>query len=286
MLADDQISLMGWLSTPDSRDLLLCGDDLAEYLIEMGNDVFPFFRDYLVADYPPAADPNPGSLIDTWAYDLVDSVVTLLNAVEGDSFIEDGSAVLQGGPPRLRYYDKVDDFPGGGGARTTEYMSNKAGNPIYAAGCQAHATSGGDYWDVVYLPYSISTIRDINDRVYMLRNILEFFGNAPADTSVGIDRPIVDEGYVNTLYPNYPNPFNPETVIWFSLKDNGPVTVKVYNVAGQLVRTLFDGEMIAGVHEIVWDGRDDHGEEVSSGVYFYSLDMNRGRLVKRMVLIK
>ena len=286
MLEQDQLSLINWLESPDSRDLLLCGDDIAEYLIDLEHNTMGFFQDYLCADYPTGGDPNPGSLIDPSIYDMTDSVVTLLNASAGDSFIRDGAAVLRGGCPRLRYYDKVDDFPGGGGARTTEYQSNKAGNPIFAAGCQAHVAPGPNTWDVVYLPYSFSTIRDWNDRAYMLRNILDFFGNAPPDTLVSIDTPVADKGYVDALYPNYPNPFNPGTVIRFSIKDDGPVVLKVFNITGQLVRTLFEGDMSAGVHELIWRGRSDDGVEVSSGVYFYSLEVAGRTFTSRVLLVK
>jgi hypothetical protein len=284
MLEPDQVSLVNWLETTDDHDLLLSGDDLAEYLIDLEHDTLNFFQGYLFADYPPAGDPNPGSLIDPDTYDTADTVVTLLNAGGGSSFIEDGAATLHGGCPRLRNYDKVDGFTGG--ARTTEYQSTKPGNPIYAAGCEAHGVSGANSWDVVYLPYSFSTIRDRNDRVYMLRNILDYFGNAPGDTAVGVGGPVVDKGYTNALYSNYPNPFNPKTYIRFSIKEDGPVAVKVFNINGQLVRTLHDDNLSAGIYEMVWDGSGNDGTTVANGVYFYTVEANGFQATKKMTVLK
>jgi hypothetical protein len=90
----------------------------------------------------------------------------------------------------------------------------------------------------------------------------------------------------NSLSQNYPNPFNPQTTIAFSVKERGMVNLKVYNVAGQLVRTLANEQFAAGAHTKVWDGRNDSGQPVSSGVYFYKLVANNFAQTKKMVLLK
>ncbi|MBD3169259.1 MAG: T9SS type A sorting domain-containing protein [candidate division Zixibacteria bacterium] len=83
------------------------------------------------------------------------------------------------------------------------------------------------------------------------------------------------------LFQNYPNPFNATTVIPFELSANGNVSMKVYNLAGQLVETLFDGYMYAGSHEVNWDA-----STVSSGVYFYTLETENYTTTKKMNLLK
>jgi len=88
------------------------------------------------------------------------------------------------------------------------------------------------------------------------------------------------------LGQNYPNPFNPETVIEFALPTAGDVSLSVYNVAGQLVKTLINGNMRAGYHQIRWDGRDASDRDVSSGVYFYKLDTNGFSETRKMLLVK
>jgi hypothetical protein len=92
---------------------------------------------------------------------------------------------------------------------------------------------------------------------------------------------------VNSLWQNYPNPFNPETIIGFDLVEESRVSVTVYDVTGQIVVTLSDGEaMRAGHHEIVWNGLSRSGNKVASGVYFYQLHTPSFTSVKRMTLLQ
>jgi TolA-binding protein len=84
------------------------------------------------------------------------------------------------------------------------------------------------------------------------------------------------------LSQNFPNPFNPQTEIRYQLPEASRITVKIYNFLGQEVRTLVDGQIAAGYHAVVWDGQDDFGRKVTSGVYFYRLLKEPGaRLPKR-----
>jgi len=103
------------------------------------------------------------------------------------------------------------------------------------------------------------------------------------------------------LAQNYPNPFNPVTSIQYTVGSrqtkavdgsgfmvHGPVHInlKIYNVRGQLVRTLVDEEKSKGVYSVTWDGKDQEGCEVSSGIYFYQLKTKDQSEVKKMVLLK
>ncbi len=88
------------------------------------------------------------------------------------------------------------------------------------------------------------------------------------------------------LYQNYPNPFNPTTTIGYSIKDQGPVHLSIYNIRGQLVRRLVDEIQFAGHYNILWNGRDDHGVRVPSGTYVYVLETESFKDVKKMVLMK
>ena len=93
------------------------------------------------------------------------------------------------------------------------------------------------------------------------------------------------------LLQNYPNPFNPETWIPYHLSEAAPVTVSIYDTAGQRVRTLSLGFQGAGFYQsrsraAYWDGRNDLGEQVSSGVYFYQLSTPSEHQRKRMVIVK
>ncbi|MFH1006193.1 MAG: FlgD immunoglobulin-like domain containing protein [Candidatus Latescibacterota bacterium] len=90
------------------------------------------------------------------------------------------------------------------------------------------------------------------------------------------------------LFQSYPNPFNAETVLGFTLPQATSVSLIVYDVLGQRVRTLADGEMTSGVHRVRWDGKDEQRREVSSGVYLSQLKAEGGKLdlVRKMILLR
>jgi len=95
---------------------------------------------------------------------------------------------------------------------------------------------------------------------------------------------------VTGLIGNYPNPFNPYTSIRYQVSGIRPenVEINVYNVRGQKVRTLLDGSrgFEAGIHSVDWDGRDDNGNQMSSGIYFYRMTAGDFRETRRMLLLK
>jgi hypothetical protein len=91
---------------------------------------------------------------------------------------------------------------------------------------------------------------------------------------------------VNRLYQNSPNPFNPRTMIRFSLAQAGPAQLIIYDVNGRRVRTLADGPQAAGPHTLVWDGTDDGGHRVSSGIYWSKLTAGDYSSNKKMVVLK
>jgi sugar lactone lactonase YvrE len=88
------------------------------------------------------------------------------------------------------------------------------------------------------------------------------------------------------LSQNYPNPFNPSTVISFQLPVSNEVELAVYNSSGQIVRTLSQGQMASGTHSVAWDGTNDTGARVASGVYLYALKAGEVTLQRKLVLMK
>ncbi|HTK80929.1 MAG TPA: T9SS type A sorting domain-containing protein, partial [Bacteroidota bacterium] len=88
------------------------------------------------------------------------------------------------------------------------------------------------------------------------------------------------------LLENYPNPFNPTTTIQYALPQTANVSLSIYNVLGQHVRTLVEGTVTTGYHNATWDGRNDQGQTVHSGVYFYRLTTGQSSFVKKMLLMK
>ncbi len=88
------------------------------------------------------------------------------------------------------------------------------------------------------------------------------------------------------LNQNYPNPFNPTTVIEYALPKTAQVKIQVYNILGQKVRSLVDEPQEPGYKTIYWDGKDDSGREISSGIYFYRIVAGNFVKCKKMALLK
>jgi len=93
---------------------------------------------------------------------------------------------------------------------------------------------------------------------------------------------------LTTLYGNYPNPFNPTTTISYGLNQDSDVKLYVYNIRGQKVKTLVQENQKAGYHQVRWNGRDENNKNVTSGVYFYELDVDKTDYtsIKKMILLK
>jgi hypothetical protein len=89
-----------------------------------------------------------------------------------------------------------------------------------------------------------------------------------------------------TLPRSYPNPFNPNATIQYSLLKTGLVRVSIYDVTGRLVRRLVDGIRSEGEQRVIWDGRNDHGFDVGSGVYTYRLESAGTAVAGKMTLLK
>ncbi|MDP8268079.1 MAG: carboxypeptidase regulatory-like domain-containing protein [Candidatus Tenebribacter davisii] len=102
---------------------------------------------------------------------------------------------------------------------------------------------------------------------------------------------VVDAGNIlpvngTKLIGNIPNPFNPTTAISFSLDKAGFVNIDIYNVKGEKVRTLVNENLEASTHNVIWDGEDDQGKTISSGIYFYKMRTGSFTATKKMILMK
>jgi hypothetical protein len=89
-----------------------------------------------------------------------------------------------------------------------------------------------------------------------------------------------------SLSQNYPNPFNPETSIKFELPTGSKVELRIYNVMGELVRTLMNEKRDAGRYTVTWDGRDEHLIRVASGMYVYQIIAGDFKTSRSMILTK
>ncbi len=136
----------------------------------------------------------------------------------------------------------------------------------------------------IYLRFRLtdsSTDRELTDPGWTIDNIRVITGSA--SSAVGeLNTPAP----VCALYPNFPNPFNPETTISFSLAKAAPTKLSIYNIKGQLVRNLVNSKLTQGDHKVVWNGMDDNGNPVGSGVYLYRLESADYNRSLKMILMK
>ena len=100
---------------------------------------------------------------------------------------------------------------------------------------------------------------------------------------------LADEQQIPTAYSlsqNYPNPFNPKTTIEYQLAASSDVSIKIYNLLGHEVKTLLTGQQTAGKYQITWNGCDNSGQAVCSGVYLYRIVAGEYVQVRKMVLMR
>jgi hypothetical protein len=167
--------------------------------------------------------------------------------------------------------------------------------PLFTQGVRIH---------ILTLRYAIDSTAPaqtvVLDTTYDDRNGSVIFGLSDGITQIS---PHFERGFIRIGYPhdqieepntpvafnlsrNYPNPFNPSTDIDFALPSAQHVTLDVYNVLGQHVRTLINGDLEAGEYSSIWNGRDESGASAPSGIYFYKLTAGSFTDTRKMLMIK
>ena len=179
----------------------------------------------------------------------------------------------------------------------TEYMAldsdiyynyiNNNGELIYGTGGTVLTDAG----KAQYEPMA----RVLNNNAYVIwadgrssgkTEILGLYAQKIDNETVSIDFPDIPSAPHPKLGQNYPNPFNPNTTIAFDMPQRGDLELKIYNNRGQLVKTLYSGDLDQGTHRFNWNGRDNNDQPVSSGVYFYSAQSGNYRESRKMLLMK
>jgi hypothetical protein len=190
---------------------------------------------------------------------------------------------IDGGCPGINKFAVIEKTDAG------EYAlqyPNYDGDPYYAGIYTDELNLFNHAMRTVFATHSFYAIQNVTDgplaRIEFLKDVWEFFENGVSETYTDAEVP-----KVYSLAQNFPNPFNPSTRIQFALPVKGHVSLKIYNVAGQLVKTLQDGVMDAGSHELTWDGSNNLGINVASGVYFYKINAGDNyENMKKMVLLR
>jgi hypothetical protein len=275
--ADDGTVLYQFLENlGTSGGLYLSGDNLPSELLGLSGDAGLLRNKY--TSYAVSADDHGQA-----GFAVSPLVVGRPGSMFAHAFGPD-TLVAYGGCPTLKSFDVLS--PTGNSVGHAGYDGSLAPNHA-AVVAQTTINPNSQHVGLVLSGFSFASIRDnrpgaIPARAEHLNDILTWLSGVqatPTDAAATVS--------FNGLDQNYPNPFNPATTIRYQVARTGPVSLKVYNVSGQLVRTLVDGRVDAGVlHEARWQGVNDAGQSVSSGVYFYKLVAGDFVETRKMVLLK
>ncbi len=283
--SDDCTMLLNWMNNTDHQSgLFVCGDNIA-YDLEQN-----------------LISPQAQELLHTWCgvshvnesyFELTGGLETggipnpLITGVEGGIFYHGGNTYqfcISGGCPVVNSFDVLAPIENGVPALAyPEY----AGETYYAGIQSSHTNAMGSMVNTMWFGFSFMYIRDTGPGAPMMRN--RIFRDIKFWINMGIGNPDVTGGEVPAAYrlaQNFPNPFNPTTTIKFDMKTKGHVSLKVYNVAGQLVRTLVDEVKDAGSCSVIWDGTNNGGAKVASGIYFYRMETKEFCKTKKIVLLR
>ncbi len=202
------------------------------------------------------------------------------SSVQYPGWYIDDVAISGGGPPADPGY-----------IEGTVVIADGAGNvedvEVEAGGVIVNPAADGTY-SIEIQPgtYDVTATLDGYD-TEIIEDVLVTEGNA----TTGVDFSLVTDGddiivAATKLDNNYPNPFNPETIINYSIKEAGNVTIEVYNIKGQLVKILVNDARETGNYTTIWNGRDNSNKSVASGVYFYKMRAQNYSSTKKMILMK
>jgi hypothetical protein len=160
---------------------------------------------------------------------------------------------------------------------------------IFQYGAAATSVAGVSYLNgeakAVLLGFGWEGTGDSGKRTDLLNRVIAYFDS----TIVGIEDQISSAQTPDEfqLAQNYPNPFNPVTTIGFTIPRKTRVELTIYNTLGQNVRTLVNENMAAGTHKAAWDGKDDFGNPLTSGIYFYRIEAgDKFTAAKKLILLK
>ncbi|MFT5232044.1 MAG: hypothetical protein ACI9UK_000186 [Candidatus Krumholzibacteriia bacterium] len=275
--AGDDISAMStWLSV-GNKNVFMTGDSVAH---DLGNNAGAAGLSFLETVMGLNLTTNDvRGFIDNQATPLV-------LAVAGNSVISSlDSWIAYGGCAAINTFDGVTVRPGA--ERLAEFADSDDapnGYTFSALTLNVHNLTNC----IISQPYDFQFIYDspsavntgsFTGRIALLDDVLMHFG------STATNAPSAVLPTARFAASNFPNPFNPSTKISYTIKAAGHLSVKVYNVRGQLVKTLVDRK-VTGNGFVTWNGKNNQGTQVSSGVYFYEARMGHDVEVNKMVLVK
>ncbi|MEJ2537087.1 MAG: carboxypeptidase-like regulatory domain-containing protein, partial [Calditrichia bacterium] len=224
---------------------------------------------------------NGSALLDTLGISFIqNTTTTIIRGVLGDE-ITNGLIMILNGTGSANNQTSGDVINIEDTLTTTPifYYGGGTGSP---AG--AKFTNDQFHSRAVFLGFGFEGINDVSKRIILMERTIEYL-ELPF-TGIGNNlTSVIPEKF--ELFQNFPNPFNPETTIKFAVPKLSRVKIVIYNSLGQEVRKLTDEEYNPGTYKIIWNGRDDLGLPVASGVYFYRMTTNQNNnFIKKLLLLK
>ncbi len=220
---------------------------------------------------------NPNGLIDEWLispYLMAGTTAPRLSFfvhASADLWPDSLQVLISTTDKNLTSFTPIDYFEGQG--VWTEYNYDLS----------AYGITAGDSFYVAfrYLIYDGGSYGNSSDLINL--DYVRIDGNPIV---ISVNDPVAGAPKQFALHQNYPNPFNPSTAITYDIKDPGKVSIKIYNTLGQEVRTLVNAKQNAGTYSIMWDGRNNAGQAVSSGIYIYRMQTGNFIQSRKMMFLK
>ncbi len=248
-------------------NLFVSGAEIAWDLVEYSNGT-SFYNNYLKAGYV-ADDAN--------VYQVSGVPGSIFEGLTGIQF-DDGSH----GTYDVNWPDCIEPYGG------SSVCLNYDGTSWHAA-IQYEGTfgAGSQAGKLVYLGFPFETIYPASTREVVMSRIIDFFGiETYIKNSRANEKSIISEF---RLHQNYPNPFNGSTIIQFGIPyhvNENFVTLTIYNLLGEQVKTLVSEKKSGGFFQVAWDGTDDNFQKVATGAYVYKLSMGKLNETKRMIFLE
>lgn len=214
--------------------------------------------------------------------------------------------IVGNGSVRCELFSSVGGLPGSRVGNALDWplslLSAATYNSVIATAMNAEVSAGRDYFIVLSLTTPLDTLRlrtddggagsagrsyqfDGSQWTVIARNLRIRLEVTAVSGLVSVEEiPMIPDRF--SLFQNHPNPFNPSTTIRFDVPYASRVKLRVFDLLGREIRTLFDGEQKAGTSDVVWDGTDYSGLRVASGVYFYRLDASGYSETRKMILVR
>jgi hypothetical protein len=278
---DDVGVLDTWLRS-GGKNMFLTGTHLIFDLIQSGASTQSFLSDWISVDF---VTPSVVPLIDGQYSPLV-------KAVPGNSVFTSVNEWIAFGHCRRAYTEfTFDAVVAAGTAELLAEFTDRGGNigqyPYVAATLNHDATYDAN---VIFTPIDLMFTHTSPSgdkapptsaaRTRILEDVLQYFGHTGG--SLPTDMP--ETGVL--AVKSYPNPFNPTAKIEYNMPRAGELKLRIFNVRGELVKTLIDGYVEQGSSFVLWDGTNAHDEAVASGIYFYEMRALDKTIINKMALVK